>query len=181
MGKRSNFKRSPRDLYKTVEEKSIYPLLPFVYHGDRFVEPCAGAGHMINHLVGAGLKCSAAYDIKPLRSRYTIKKCDVLTEKFRIPKGTDYLITNPPWARHLLHPMIEIFSDLLPTWLLFDSDWMHTGQAIPYLPRLRKVVSVGRLIWIPGTKMASKDNVSWYYFDKPRKNNRIEFVGRMAA
>ena len=31
----------------------------------------------------------------------------------------DYIITNPPWDRKLLHPMIEYFTAFRPTWLLF--------------------------------------------------------------
>lgn len=178
MGKRSNFKKNPRDLYKTIEEKSVYPLLPFLYQKDRFVEPCAGSGHLIQHLESIGLECSAAYDIKPLKSKYVIKKCNVLAEKFHIPRKTDYVITNPPWTRDILHSMIITFSDLLPTWLLFDSDWIHTSQSSPFQSRIRKIVSVGRLRWIPGTKMTGKDNCCWYYFGPPKRHNQIKFYGR---
>lgn len=181
MGKRSDFKRKPRDLYETIEEKAVYPILPHLYSGDRFVEPCAGRGRLIGHLEACGLKNVAAYDIKPLRSYYSIKKCDTLNDKFFIPKRADYIITNPPWERSILHQMIVKFSDILPTWLLFDSDWLYTGQSAPFLSRLAKVVAVGRLRWIPGTTMTGKENVSWYYFLPPRKGRLIKFYGRELA
>ena len=127
------------------------------------------------------LKCVAAYDIKPLKSLYDINKCNVLTEKFSIPKRTDYIITNPPWTRTLLHEMIVLFSDLLPTWLLFDADWMHTVQSSPFKDRLVKVVSVGRLIWIPGTTMTGKESCCWYLFDKPKRGRIAKFYGRETA
>lgn len=63
------------------------------------------------------------------------------------------------------------------TWLLFDADWVHTRQAIPYLPRLKKIVSVGRLIWIPGTKMTGKDNCAWHLFERDWSRPAL-FFGR---
>jgi len=65
------------------------------------------------------------------------------------------------------------FKDLAPTWLLFDADWMHTKQAIPYLKYCTDIVSVGRLIWIEGTKTSGKDNCVWFRFD--RKSDGITF------
>lgn len=75
-------------------------------------------------------------------------------------------ITNPPWTRSLLHPLIVHLSNQAPTWLLFDADWMHTKQAAPYLDRLVRIVSVGRLKWIPDSKMDGKDNCAWYLFNR---------------
>ena len=86
------------------------------------------------------------------------------------------IITNPPWERKLLHPMIEQFSDLRPTWLLFDADWVHTKQAIPFMPRLRKIVSVGRVKWFD--KTAGKDNACWYLFDRHDETYATRFYGR---
>jgi hypothetical protein len=69
-------------------------------------------------------------------------------------------------------------SDQLPTWLLFDADWKHTKQAIPYLSRLCTIVSVGRVRWIPGTPYTGKDNCCWYLFD--RSADITTFYGRAA-
>ena len=74
------------------------------------------------------------------------------------------VITNPPWTRAILHPMIEHWvTD--GCWLLFDSDWMHTKQSAPYMPWVRDIVSVGRMRWIEGSTMDGKDSVCWYRFD----------------
>lgn len=78
----------------------------------------------------------------------------------------DAIITNPPWSRKLLHPMIEKFMGIAPTWLLFDANWMFTKQARRYLPNCVKIVSVGRLKWIPDTTMSAKDDCAWFYFRK---------------
>ena len=71
--------------------------------------------------------------------------------------------------------MIEHFSNLIPTWLLFDADWMHTKQSRPYLQYLHKVVSVGRIKWFGNT--TGKDNCVWYLFDRTNKKP-TEFHGR---
>jgi hypothetical protein len=54
----------------------------------------------------------------------------------------------------------------MPTWLLFDADWMHTRQSAPFMPHLRKIVSVGRVKWIPDSPFTGKDNCCWYLFDQ---------------
>ena len=89
----------------------------------------------------------------------------------------DLIITNPPWDRDVLHPLIDVFSNMLPTWLLFDADWMHTKQAIPFLTRCDRIVSVGRVKWFPETKMVGKDNCAWYLF-LPDDVEETVFYGR---
>ena len=88
-------------------------------------------------------------------------------------------VTNPPWSRPVLHPIINNLSDQAPTWLLIDADWVHTKQAIPYLPRLQKIVSIGRVKWIPDSPFAGKDNCCWHLFDRSRLGApAIHFIGR---
>ena len=158
MGKRSDFARNPRDFYPTPEA-AVLPLLPFLSRGETFVEPCAGDGALVRHLEKHGLHCAGQYDIEPqapgiVQQDYTdLKAC-----------GADYIITNPPWDRTLLHPMIDHWRKLAPTWLLFDADWAHTRQARPYLDYCARIVSVGRVKWIPDSKMTGKDNCAWYLF-----------------
>ena len=74
--------------------------------------------------------------------------------------------------------MIEHFSNIAPTWFLFDSDWMHTKQSIPFLTKLKKVVSIGRVKWIEGSSSVGKDNCCWYLFDNKDMVKPIEFWGR---
>jgi hypothetical protein len=62
--------------------------------------------------------------------------------------------------------MIDRFATTHPTWLLFDADWAHTKQSTPYMAYCAKIVSVGRVKWIEGSKMTGKDNCAWYLFDK---------------
>ena len=93
--------------------------------------------------------------------------------------NVDCIITNPPWSRDVLHPMITHFAAQGPTWLLFDADWMHTKQSAPYMPLLRKIVSVGRVKWIPDSPFTGKDNACWYLFDAAT-DSAAQFVGRAA-
>lgn len=173
MGKRSSFERVPRDYYPTPYP-AVVPLLAHLRPETRFIEPCAGGGALIEHLRRHGHKCVLAYDIKPLRDG--INMADALTgpvDPFAVT------ITNPPWDRKILHPLIERFSAVGPTWFLFDADWMHTRQAAPYMKWLHKIVSVGRVKWIEDSPFTGKDNCCWYLFDQTTEAP-AQFVGRAA-
>lgn len=173
MGKRSNFERAPRDFYPTPYE-AVKPLLPHLDACTHFDEPCAGDGRLIRHLEDNGHHCIRASDIHP----YPHVNIGDATKPLPF-SGATFYITNPPWDRKVLHAIIENLSRLLPTWLLFDADWMHTKQSIPYMKYCRKIVSVGRVKWIPGSPSVGKDNCCWYLFDQnvafPRST---EFIGR---
>lgn len=173
MGKRSSFERVPRDFYPTPRE-AVLPLLPHLAPGTVFVEPCAGDGALVDHLESAGHRCGIASDIEPRRSDIT--PGDALNALWA---NVDCIITNPPWSRDVLHPMITHFAAQGATWLLFDADWMHTKQSAPYMPLLRKIVSVGRVKWIPDSPFTGKDNCCWYLFDATT-DSPAQFVGRAA-
>jgi hypothetical protein len=170
MGKRSTgkFERVAKDFYRTPYE-AVVPLLPHIQNIKYFIEPCAGDGILIEHL--KPLDCVYALDIDP-PNKLTISTKDALTlqpyhiSAFGNNKKPTHFITNPPWSREILHPLIEHLSWLLPTWLLFDADWAYTKQSIPYMKCCRKIVAVGRVRWFPATKMTGKDNAAWYLFDK---------------
>ena len=174
MGKRSNFERNPRDFYKTPPS-AVLPLMPHLKDDAYYCEPCAGDGALVAAMSVEGYVCTAAYDIAP-----EYKSCtpmDALDLEHHHLRGADFICTNPPWDRSILHPMIERFSNLRPTWLLFDADWMHTKQSIPFLPRLRKIVSVGRVKWF--SDQTGKDNAAWYLFDKHDASLNTKFYGRV--
>ena len=175
VGKRSEFERIPRDFYPTPYS-AVEPLIAHLPEWYTFmvkIETCAGDGRLIDHLESNGGKCTHAYDIEPQDSR-VIQYDALLLEQVETP----YIITNPPWNRKILHPMIERFSAMAPTWLLFDSDWMHTKQSVPYLTMLKKVVSIGRVKWIEGSSSVGKDNCCWYLFENTPQVKPIEFWGR---
>jgi hypothetical protein len=107
MGKRSEFRRIARDAYDTPNE-AVAPLLPWLTPRTKFLEPCTGAGKLIEHLTRAGHILARAYD----------------------------------------------------------------------LPRLRMIVSIGRVRWIPDSEYTGKDNACWYLFERPSAWAQIRFIGR---
>ena len=175
MGKRSDFERKPRDFYPTPIE-AVEPLLPHLPEGFTFAEPCAGNGALIEHLENKGV-CMWASDIEPQAEG--IHTCSYDKIGFDELIESDYIITNPPWDRTILHPMIEFFAPKKKAWLLFDADWMHTKQSRQYMPWCRKIVSVGRIKWFGN--MTGKDNCAWYLFQEvfAWHANPPEFIGRV--
>lgn len=172
MGKRSDFKRRANDAYFTPM-KAVLPLLPHLPSGPfEFIEPCAGDGRLVRHLeANSPGRCVGAYDINPLANGIVQRNAMTLS-------SGPMFITNPPWTRQLLHPLIEHLSAIAPTWFLFDADWAQTKQAAPYLRLCRKIVAVGRVSWMEnGT--SGKDNSSWYLFDR-KANAQAEFYGAAA-
>lgn len=177
MGKRSNFERVERDFYPTPLS-AVQPLIKFLSqreHPTDFLEPCCGENDLIRHLEANGFMCVHACDISMGEG------FDATTLNYRPVWNTAkyddaYIITNPPWDRKILHPLIENLRHQYPTWLLFDADWMHTKQASFYLSYCKYIVSVGRVKWIPNSKHTGKDNCCWYLFDKDEQETK--FYGR---
>ena len=154
MGKRSSFERIPQDFYPTPYA-AVPPLIPHLRGVRTFAEPCCGDGALVRHLEAHGLRCVYTGDISAgqdalARSSYG---------------NPDEIITNPPHKRPLLHPLIQHFQRIAPTWLLIDQDWSATKQAVPYLGACTDIIAIGRLVWISGTKQTGKDNFAWYRFD----------------
>lgn len=163
IGKRSNFIRYERDFYPTPLA-AVKPLIDHLDDYNTFAEPCAGDGALIDHIyeLDSILRCLWASDIEPQKSG--IKQFDALELTYNDLKDCDVIVSNTPWDRKLLHPMIDHFRVLKPTWLLFDSDWCYTKQSAPYMKYCSDIVAVGRVKWIPDSKMTGKDNCAWYKF-----------------
>ena len=102
MGKRSDFERKPRDFYPTPIE-AVVPLISHLPKKGLFAEPCAGDGRLIKHIEElSNLKAYWMTDIEPQVDwvgEFDVFDADV--------SACDICITNPPWDRKILHPMIE--------------------------------------------------------------------------
>lgn len=168
MGKRSDFERRPHDAYETPAS-AVTPLLPHLRGIRYFAEPCAGRGLLIQHLEAAGLRCLYASELQtgltPLVNGIA-EGIDALTTSARNYSSAQAIISNPPWTREILHPLIRHLSAILPTWLLFDADWVHTKQASPLVRHCSHIISVGRVKWIAGSANSGKDNAAWHRFDR---------------
>ncbi len=176
MGKRSDFERREKDFYETPYA-AAQPLLPHLDKNTKYIEPCAGNRKLISSLYMHD--CIGAYDISDYVDTQYVNFVDATEHNYGITGSSTIFITNPPWKRDILHKIIVNLSDQAPTWLLFDADWLYTKQATPFLPRLRKIVVIGRVKWIEGSKNTGKDNCCWYLFDKPKEGNSIEFYGKI--
>lgn len=165
MGKRSNFPRREHDDYPT---KAVIPLIPHLEPGATFTEPCAGSGKLARALMREGCRMVEYSDL-PRDARY---------EQYR--KDSSAFITNPPWARPVLHPIIDNLRKQKPTWLLLDTDWAYTRQAARYLLFCHKIVAVGRVKW--DNPYCGKDNCAWYLFDRvPGPTTFFNLVPRLPA
>ena len=170
LGKRSDFDRMDRDFYVTpfAAVKPLFPFLPT--RKFYFTEPCAGDGALVSHIeTGSSGRCAFKSDLEPDGPGIMTK--NALQLDAADDYGSDLIITNTPWDRskksgQIMHRMIEHFTTLRPSWLLFDSDWMQTVQAAPYLNRLLAVVSIGRVKWFPESTMTGKDNCQFHLFHK---------------
>jgi hypothetical protein len=162
LGRRSDFERNERDYYPTPRA-AILPLLEHLYPRTRFVEPCAGDYRLARVLEEFEHECVYACDTEPMDGE--VLKRDAMEMDFT-KYMADEIISNTPWDRDLLHPMIEHFASQRPTWLLIDSNWSHTKQAKPFMRYCLKEQMIGRVKWIENSKMAGKDDCSWFLFDK---------------
>lgn len=164
MGKRSDFERRKNDAYQTIDAKPARLLMPHLAGVRRFAEPCAGEGRLIGHLVARGLTCVYAADIQG--GNDALSSSDY--------GNPDAIITNPPWTRALLYPLIRHFQAIAPTWLLLDADWAQNEEAGPYLETCSHIVAVGRVKWIENSKHSGgKDNSSWYRFDAEHRGGPL--------
>ena len=167
MGKRSAFERIPRDLYDTPFQ-AVVPLLGVLKYRSRFIEPCFGEGALARSLIACSHRLVEAHDLPTDARAYSYS-----------PAPGVIFITNPPyWGQPAdLHPLIENLSDQAPTWLLMPSDWLFNRSSGPLTIRLRRIVAVGRVRWIPGSASVGMENAAWLLFDRPAKRTGF-FVGR---
>lgn len=144
--------RRARDYYPTIDARAIPPLMEHVRPGTLFAEPMAGANDLVQLLCDAGLVCEWAMDIEP--QHRSVAKGDVLTlnkvDLALMDSKASCFITNPMWDRSHLHRFIPHLAGILPTWFLFDANWMQTAAARCYGDKYcTDVVAVGRLRWFP--------------------------------
>jgi hypothetical protein len=175
MGKRTDFARRERDDYPTPFA-AVVPLLRLLEPRTQFVEPCAGAGELVQHLERAGHICVGAFDLPT----------DARTTSYTTGADTIF-ISNPPWRTRFEPDRILVnLSEQRPTWLLLYSDWLFTSRATPYLARLRAVVVVGRVKWIPNSPHAGFENCCWCLFGRQHSSSGpawvdIHFAGRIVS
>lgn len=157
MAKRSSLGPS-KDDRPTIDNRAVAYLAPFLRTVRTFSEPCCGDGHLIGQLESYGLECVQRSDVK-----HGIDALDLTVEDLN---GADVIISNFPWTRTKLHPLILKLMKLAPVWSLHSGDWLFNQGSEELIYHCKLVVPTCRLLWIPGTTTAGKDNTAWYYFDR---------------
>jgi hypothetical protein len=152
--RRPGLKRHKNDLYQTPYH-AVPPLIPWLRGIRTFAEPCCGDGDMVRHLESFGLRCVYAGDLSTGQDA-------LASTDYNDP---DVIITNPPYTRSVMHPMIEHFRKIAPTWLLLEQDWCGTKQATPLLRSCTDMLPIGRVQWMAEKKGAGFDNSVWARFD----------------
>lgn len=144
--------RHPRDFYPTIDRRCVPPLVAMMRalgaYPSRFAEPCAGAGDLVDLLaVGApDLVCEWQSDMLPQRRHVAVQ--DALLLSAPDLRGIDCLITNFPWRRAMLHPLIAHLAEMIPVYTLLDSGWMATGAAVQLGERYcTDIITCRRLKW----------------------------------
>jgi len=162
--------RQERDFYPTPE-KAVVPVIPHLLsEGPKyFLEPCAGNGALIQHiesLTDYEVICKKAYDIDPQPTTYSksILQRNALSLTVNDVLGIDYIITNPPFQWDMLQPLLDHLPDLRPTWLLLPFGYACNKRMAPYMEKCKKLVPIGRVKWIEGSKQTSTDDFGWYLF-----------------
>lgn len=176
MGKRSNFEKIDRNYYRTFDTRAGDALKPFLDKDGikTYVEPFAGAGDLYDQLKNLGYDCKHLSDIEPQDTLglgniiKTMDYKDVVNEH-----DVDAMITNPPWDRHFFHEAIEIVTPKFPIcWWLMSANWAFNKSSSKYLDKyVTDIVAIGRLKWIPDTKMAGKDDCIWVRTSVDKKDD----------
>lgn len=179
MTKRNDtFEKKPRDFYPTPKE-GVLPLLPHLETNYYiFAEPCAGKLDLAQHICQlSSLGCYWASDIQGIdEDGLFVPSMDALELSEEELEGCDCIITNPPWSWDPLEKMIVHFRNLRPTWLLLSADIAHNKRMGQHMKYCEKIVSIGRLKWIPDSKHSGLDNCAWYLFQKDPCTTT--FIGR---
>lgn len=138
-----------------------------------YCEPCVGRGDLIKHMshFRKGAILTQAYDTHPLIDDVRLLDTRYLTADDTtspIHGEADFIITNPPWIKEMMEPMLLRWPQLKPTWVLVNATFLHTLWGARIMPYCHKIVSIGRIQWIPGSKGTGLVDACWLLLDKPR-------------
>lgn len=170
VSKRSNFEKIPKDFYSTIDPKAIpTAILPYI-KGKTYAEPCYGVGDLEDLLMDVAT-CKWRSDVRETVG--ASKQMDAMSLTKKGLEGCDLIITNPPFSRDVLLPLIDHFIGIKPTWLLLPADLAHNGYFKPYMGRCSRVISVGRLYWFKN-EWVDKDWIDCYgWGDEPWFTSRL--------
>lgn len=127
----------------------------------RFIEPCAGDGALVDALVFHNFACAAAFDTAPRRS--DIRHGDAANVDWSTVNPAIPAVTNPPWARHLLEPILAAVIGTRVVWLLLPLDYATNLWTNLYMRHVNCLVPLGRVSWL-GNGQGGMENSAWFRF-----------------
>jgi len=181
MGKRSDFKRKPRDYYPTPARAAV-PLVAYLKRRgglSTFIEPCCGDGRLAAHFDGVAA-CVGMSDIAP--GCVGAEMFDALgpdVRRMANRTNADLIITNTPWPTARGEPALSFirqFAAIRPLWLLYSADMAHNAYFAAVAPMCAVILSVGRVSWAENG-VSGKENAAWYLFDV-NHSGPTRFIGR---
>lgn len=175
MGKRSNYSKIPKDFYPTIDPKALPP--NFLKYLDRksYAEPCWGEGDLERLITDTGLDTECHF-------RSDINNCATITKDgLDLTKedlyDCDLIVTNPPYTKGILLPLIDHWTTLKPTWLLLPADYAHNTYMAPYMKKCSNVVSIGRMYWFEN-EWVTKEPFDYGDLDK-KWDSQVSFYDSM--
>lgn len=129
--------------------------------GMMYDEPCAGDGRLIRGLAPHGLFCVQAHDLVPQGAGIRIGNA------LNLPISGRPIITNPPYAKSLLEPLLDHWIGRTEVWLLLPSDMMVNKWTNPYMRFVDRILPIGRVSWMENGK-AGFENSVWFRFSTDR-------------
>lgn len=158
----SNFWPTPPDAVVPLvpELRLDLPAVPNRY----FIEPCAGDGALVKALRVHGIICKVAFDNAPrdpdvrLGDAAKVDWGETAPDEIPLP-----VVTNPPWARHLLEPILANLIGTRVVWLLLPLDMAANLWTNPYMRYVNRIVPLGRVSWL-GNGKAGMENSMWARF-----------------
>lgn len=156
---------NPSNFWPTPPE-AVTPLLEplrqdVVLAKSRFIEPCAGDGALVDALVFHNFVRAVAFDNEPRRS--DIRHGDATTVDWSTVNPAIPAVTNPPWARHLLEPILAAIIGTRVVWLLLPLDYTTNLWTNPYMRHVNRIVPLGRVSW-KGNGKGGMENSAWFRF-----------------
>lgn len=154
----------PRGFWPTPIE-AVRPLIPHLPPVADWIEPCAGDGALLRHLVHLwpGGRCVAASDLEPQAEGIQQKDARYVRQE------PDLFITNPPWpvGGKKGDPALSIILHLMhlaPSWMLLPWDFGANVYYREVAAACVRILPVGRVSWLNNGK-GGMDNCAWYLFD----------------
>jgi len=154
-------KLKPKDFWPTPVFET-WKLSPHLVPGTLFDEPCAGNGAIIVALTLLGHRCAGAVDITPRAAG--IEQGDARTY---VPVS-GRIITNPPYRRDLLEPLLEHWIGQWDTWLLLPLDHLVNKWTNRFMRHVDQIVPLGRVSWL-GNGRGGMENFCWFHFNTERR------------